>query len=78
MARLYRTARQKVSLKQREGCHQGPNALQIKPVRVTANCCGYDNTSGGFLKSLTLATVIPHFIVGAQKKTKETRCKGLE
>lgn len=40
----------------------------MSPVTVTAVCCGTDKSSGGREKSLTLAAVMPHFIVGAQKK----------
>ena len=42
--------------------------IQIKPVVATAACCGTDRSSGGREKSLMFAAVIPHFIVGAQKK----------
>jgi hypothetical protein len=31
-------------------------------------CCGRLSFSGGFEKSLTFATVMPHLKVGAQKK----------
>ncbi len=41
---------------------------QINPVMVTALCCGTLKSSGGREKSFTFAAVMPHFIVGAQKK----------
>ena len=42
--------------------------IQINPVVATAACWGTERSSGGREKSLTFAAVIPHFIVGAQKK----------
>jgi len=41
---------------------------QMRPVSATADCCGMERSSGGRLKSLIFAAVMPHFIVGAQKK----------
>ena len=41
---------------------------QINPVSVTALYFGTLSNSGGREKSFTFAAVIPHFIVGAQKK----------
>ena len=32
----------------------------MRPVAVTAICCGYDSNSGGLLKSEMFAKVIPH------------------
>ena len=40
----------------------------MRPVSATADCCGTERSSGGRLKSLIFAAVMPHFIVGAQKK----------
>ena len=43
------------------------NRLQITPVAVTANCCGYDTFSGGRCKSARFAMLMAHLKVGAQK-----------
>eukprot|EP00740_Mantoniella_antarctica_P011689 CAMPEP_0181367340 /NCGR_PEP_ID=MMETSP1106-20121128/11327_1 /TAXON_ID=81844 /ORGANISM="Mantoniella antarctica, Strain SL-175" /LENGTH=95 /DNA_ID=CAMNT_0023483033 /DNA_START=556 /DNA_END=843 /DNA_ORIENTATION=+ len=40
----------------------------MRPVSATADCWGKDRSSGGRAKSRMFAAVMPHFIVGAQKK----------